>query len=120
MVTKSTIGGGMRRSLRIVAVPTVMLSLTLLLSLTLTACGDKEAPIDPSHLAEIRQAKEAAEHEKSQRVLSEDRFGKLLIASALGIGVALVLGVAIGSSSRRRPEDAAAEGADLEGAKTDV
>jgi len=111
MMTTSTVGCATRRVLRVIAIPTAMLSLTLLL----TACGDKEAPIEPTHQVQLAEARAATEREKSLRHVAEDRFGKLLVASVLAVGVALLLGVAIGSSSRRKTE-----GTDLEGAKTDV
>ena len=90
-------------------------AVALVPALMLPACGDKEAPIDPGHRAELAKERAATEREKSLRHVAEDRFGKLLVASVLAVGVALLLGVAIGSSSRRKTE-----GTDLEGAKTDV
>ena len=78
-------------------------------ALMLTACGDKETPIEPSHRSELAEARAATEREMAGRRLAEahqreaeDRLGKVLWLAVLGGGAALALGLAVGSSRGRR------------------
>ena len=92
MVTKST-ARQIRKGLCIVAFVPVLL---------LSACADKVPAPDPAHQAEIAQALEIAQREKSARQLSEARLGNVLWLAMLGGGAALMLGLAIGRSSRQQ------------------
>ena len=100
MMTTKNIARRARRALYAVAiVPALMLP----------ACGDKEAPIDPGNRAELAKEKAATEREKAGRQRAEarqreaeDRLGKVVWLAVLGGGAALALGLAVGSSRKRR------------------
>jgi len=97
MLIASELRGRVRRGLCTFAIFPI-----LLLSLTLPACTDKEAAVDPAHQAELTQAREVANREKSARQLAEARLGNVLWLAMLGGGAALMLGLAIGRSSRQQ------------------
>jgi hypothetical protein len=46
---------------------------SIVLALMLPACGDKEAPIDPGHRAELANERAVSEREKAGRQLAEAR-----------------------------------------------
>ena len=70
--------------------------------LLLPAGADKVPAMDPAHQAELAQTRETAKREKSGRQLAEARLGSVLWLAVLGSGAALMLGLAIGGSSRKQ------------------